>query len=148
MCIRTETVFGAVQFSVVWHRYRSMLPRSAIPVQLSTAFISNVLVFLIVGKLPSFRVGVWDDKRWNVKQRWNDDWRRGGLRVLGRNLLPLSLCPLHMSRGDLGSNQGLRGEKPTPTCLSYNTDSSLSIKLFASAEKSRYDQQRYRSKWQ
>jgi len=69
-----------------------------------------------------------------------DGGEGGGLTVLGRRLLPLPLCPLRMTRGDLGSSQGLRGEKPTSTCLSYGTDCSLRIKLFASAEKSSYDQ--------
>jgi hypothetical protein len=107
MCVRIEAVFGAVRFSVAWYRHRSMLPRSVIPVQPTTAdttkwcrllrtpqngaiycrhhkmvpstadttngaFVSNVMVFLIVGKLWTIRVGVWDDKRFNVKQRWND----------------------------------------------------------------------------
>jgi len=72
----------------------------------------------------------------------------GGLRVLGGKLLPLPLCPLHKTRGNLGLNQGLRGEKPTRTCLSYGTDCSLIIKPFASAEKSSYDEKRYHNKWQ
>lgn len=152
MCVRIEAVFGAVQFSVAWYRYRSMLPHSVIPVQLTPrngAFLSNVMVFLIVRTLPSFRVCVWDDKWRNVKQKWYDDLRgMGGLSVLGRKHLPLPLCPLRMTRGDLRSNQGLRGERLTRTCLSYGTYCSLNIKPFASAEKSNYDVKRYHNKWQ
>jgi hypothetical protein len=46
----------------------------------------------------------------------------GENRQLGEKPVPVPLCPPQISHGlDLGSNPGLRGERPTTNRLSYGT---------------------------
>jgi hypothetical protein len=52
----------------------------------------------------------------------------GENRQLGEKPVPVPLCPPQISHGlDLGSNPGLRGERPTTNRLSHGTAQTIFI---------------------
>jgi hypothetical protein len=61
-----------------------------------------------------------------MERQWNEIGREN--RQLGEKPVPLPLCPPQISHGlDLGSNPGLRGERPATNRLSHGTAMALTF---------------------
>jgi hypothetical protein len=56
----------------------------------------------------------------DMSHSWNDT-DRGNIEVLGEKPVPVSLCPLHLTRSGLGLNSIIRGGRPVTYRLSYGT---------------------------